>query len=93
MPDHVHMCVAIPPRHPVASAIGFLKRKSTIAIARLCGKQRNFTGEHFRARGYAVSAVGLELERVRTYICEQDAADGPGGQFRTSRFGAECATP
>jgi hypothetical protein len=35
----------------------------------------------------------LELERVRTYICEQDAADGPGGQFRTSRFGAECATP
>jgi putative transposase len=25
MPDHVHMCIAIPPKHPVASVIGFLK--------------------------------------------------------------------
>ena len=23
MPDHVHMCIAIPPKHPVASVIGF----------------------------------------------------------------------
>src|SRR5436309_15786018 len=34
MPDHVHMCIAIPPKHPVASVIGFLKGKSAIAIAR-----------------------------------------------------------
>ena len=33
MPDHVHMCIAIPPKHPVASVIGFLKGKSAIAIA------------------------------------------------------------
>src|ERR1700686_4737948 len=38
MPDHVHMCIAIPPKHPVASMIGFLKGKSAIAIARLGGK-------------------------------------------------------
>src|ERR1700716_3860120 len=44
MPDHVHMCIAIPPKHPVASVIGFLKGKSAIAIARLSGKERNFTG-------------------------------------------------
>jgi len=25
MPDHVQMCIAIPPKHPVASVIGFLK--------------------------------------------------------------------
>ena len=50
-PDHVHMCIAIPPKHPVASVIGFLKGKSAIAMARLCGKERNFSGEHFWARG------------------------------------------
>ena len=50
MPDHVHMCIAIPPKHPVASVIGFLKGKSAIAIARLGGKERNFSGEHFWAR-------------------------------------------
>src|SRR6266496_3004134 len=81
MPDHVHMCIAIPPKHPVVSVIGFLKGKSAIAIARLSGKERNFTGEHFWARGYAVSTVGFELEQVRTYIREQETADGTAGQF------------
>jgi len=50
-------------------------------MARLCGKERNFTGEHFWARGYAVSTVGFELEQVRKYIREQEAADGNSGGF------------
>lgn len=76
MPDHVHMMVAIPPKHPVASIIGFLKGKSAIAIARqFNGKERNFTGEHFWARGYAVSTVGFELETVKRYIREQEGED------------------
>ena len=33
MPDYVHMCIAIPPKHPVASVIGFLQGKSAIAVA------------------------------------------------------------
>jgi putative transposase len=81
MPDHVHMCIAIPPKHPVASVIEFLKGKSAIAIARLNGKERNFTGEHFWARGYAVSTVGFEREQVGQYIREQETADGAAGQF------------
>jgi putative transposase len=56
----------------VASVIGFLKGKSAIAIARMRGKERNLTGEHFWARGYAVSTVGFEWEQVRQYIREQD---------------------
>ncbi|MFN9322446.1 MAG: IS200/IS605 family transposase [Holosporales bacterium] len=71
MPDHVHMCISIPPKHAVASVIGFIKGKSAIAIARqFSGKQRNFNGESFWARGYAVSTVGFELEAVRKYIKE-----------------------
>jgi putative transposase len=31
MPDHVHMCIEIPPKHPVASVVGFLKGKNAIA--------------------------------------------------------------
>jgi putative transposase len=81
LPDHVHICIAIPPKHAVASVIGFLKGKSAIAIARLNGKERNFSGEHFWARGYAVSTVGVELEQVRQYIREQEAADGNNGSF------------
>jgi putative transposase len=51
------------------------------AIARqFKGKQHNFNGENFWARGYAVSMVGFELEVVRRYIREQEAAD-QSGQF------------
>jgi putative transposase len=62
----------------VASVIGFLKGKSAIAAARLCGRERNFTGEHLWARGYAVSTVGFELEQIRQYIRDQEEADGAG---------------
>jgi putative transposase len=77
--DHVHMCIEIPPKHAVASIIGFLKGKSAVAIARqFGGKQQNFTGAHFWARGYAVSTVGYELEKVKQYIREQEAEDQAG---------------
>jgi len=66
----------------VASVIGFLKGKSTNAVARqFSGKERNFTGEHLWARGYAVSTVSFEREHVRQYIRAQDEADGSKGQF------------
>ena len=79
MPDHVHMCIEIPPKYAVASVIGFLKGKSAITIARqFSGRERNCTGEHFWARGYAVSTVGFELEQVRAYIREQEQADDQG---------------
>ena len=83
MPDHVPMCLAIPPKPAVAQVIGFLKGKSAIAIARqFGGKERNFTGEHFWARGYAVSTVGFELEQIRAYIRKQDDEDPDGeGSF------------
>jgi putative transposase len=80
MPDHVHRCIAIPPKVAVAQVIGFLKGKSAIAIARqFGGKERNFTGEHFWARGYAVSTVGFALEQVRAYIRKQEDEDPDGG--------------
>ena len=77
--DHVHMCIEIPPKHAVASVIGFLKGKSALASARrVQEKERNLTGEHFWARGYAVSTVGFELESVKKYIREQEKADQEG---------------
>ena len=77
--DHMHMCIEIPPKHAVASVIGFLKGKSAIAIARqYAGKQKNFSGENFWARGYAVSTVGFELEVIKKYIKDQEDDDNNG---------------
>lgn len=78
----VNMRIAIPPKHPLASVIGFLKGKSAIAVVReFGGKERNLTGEHPWARGYPVSKVSIELEQIRQYIRAQEEADGSKGQI------------
>ena len=32
MPDHIHMCISIPPKYAVSNVVGYLKGKSAIAI-------------------------------------------------------------
>ena len=76
MRDHVHICLSIPPKFAVSNVVGYLKGKSAIAIARqFRGKQINFTGENFWARGYFVSTVGLDEQVVRNYIRHQEEQD------------------
>jgi putative transposase len=76
MPDHVHMLLSIPPKYSVAQVIGFIKGKSAIHIARnFVGRRKNFTGQHFWARGYFVSTVGRDEEAIRAYIRKQEEED------------------
>ena len=83
MPDHIHMCISIPPKYAVSNVVGYLKGKSAISIARrFKGRQRNFTGEHFWARGYFVSTVGLDEDVVIEYIRSQEKADEQQDQLR-----------
>ena len=77
--DHVHMLIAIPPKHSVAEVVGYIKGKSAIAVARQFGnKKKNFNGEKLWARGYAVSTVGFEEEQIRSYIKHQEQLDSLG---------------
>jgi len=74
--DHVHMLLSIPPKYAVAQVVGYIKGKSAIHIARTAGgRQRNFTGEHFWARGYFVSTVGRDEKAIREYIQRQEEED------------------
>jgi putative transposase len=62
--------------------LGYIKGKSAIAIPRnFRGKQRNFNGEHFWARGYFVSTVGLDEMVVREYIRDQERNDAHRDQL------------
>ncbi len=84
-PDHVHMCLSIPPKLAVANVVGYMKGKSAITIARkFGGRKRNFTGEVFWARGYFVSTVGLDEEVVRAYIRHQQTEDERYDQMKLS---------
>ena len=76
MSDHVHMLISIPPKYSVAQIVGFLKGKSAISIARTyMGRRRNFTGQHFWARGYHVSTVGRDEAMIRNYIKNQETEE------------------
>ena len=76
MPDHVHMLIAIPPKHSVATIVGFLKGKSSIWVAEnVDNKQQNFVGHKFWARGYFVSTVGANEQVIRAYSENQEKAD------------------
>ncbi|MBI1765325.1 MAG: IS200/IS605 family transposase [Acidobacteria bacterium] len=76
--EHVHRCLAIPPKHAVASVRGCIKRKRALRLARLRGKERNCAGESFWARGYDASTVGLNEEQLKRYIREQEGSDESG---------------
>ena len=74
--DHVHLCLSIPPKYSVANTVGFLKGKSAIRNHReYLGKDRNFSGFHFWARGYCVSTIGLDEKVIREYIRNQEAEE------------------
>ena len=76
MGDHAHMLISIPPKYAVSQVVGFIKGKSAIHIARqYFGRKKNFTGQHFWARGYHVSTVGRDEEAIRNYIKAQERED------------------
>ena len=72
MSDHIHMCLSIPPKYSVAFIVGFIKGKSAIRIHRDLLKEGRTYGLHFWAVGYCVSTVGLDEQRIRQYIQEQE---------------------
>ena len=74
--DHLHMLISIPPKYAVSQVVGYIKGKSAIHIARAyMGKRKNFTGQHFWARGYYVSTAGRDEEVIRDYIRKHEELD------------------
>ncbi len=81
MPEHIHMCLSVPPKFSIAHTIGFLKGKSAILIHRQILNERRMTGLSFWSIGYCVSTVGLDEETIRQYIREQDQVESGEGEL------------
>ena len=68
-PDHVHMVVSVPPKYSISEVVGFLKGKSAIKVFDLHTElKKRYWGRHFWAKGYCVSTVGLDEDRIRKYV-------------------------
>ena len=72
--DHIHVMVSIPPKLSVSEFMGILKGKTAIRIfeKKRYLREKPYWGNHFWARGYFVSTVGLDAEKVKKYIKYQE---------------------
>ena len=71
--DHIHMCLAIPPKYSVSTIVGYAKGKSAMILFEKYSRlKKNFRGHRFWARGYYVSTVGLDEGKIRAYIRNQE---------------------
>lgn len=82
--DHIHVCVAIPPKYSVSTIVGYLKGKSAIIVFEKYSKlKKNFMGHSFWARGYYVSSVGLDEGKIRKYIQDQEVSESVEDKYDT----------
>jgi putative transposase len=77
MPDHIHMVAIIPPKLAISELMGILKGKTAIAVFQQQKSLRTKPswGTHFWNRGYCVTTVGIDEERIRRYVKYQEDAE------------------
>ncbi len=74
--DHVHMVASISPKFSISEVVGFLKGKCAIKVFdKHLELKKRYWGRHFWAKGYCVSTVGLDEEKVRQYVKWQQKKD------------------
>ena len=70
--DHIHMCLSVPPRYSPSEVMKQIKGKSSEGVFREFPEiKKIYWGQHFWARGYFVSTVGIDEETIKEYIRNQ----------------------
>jgi putative transposase len=81
--DHVHLIVAIPPKYAVSQYMGFLKGKLALRLFdRFPQLRKRYWGQHVWSRGYCVSTVGLDENRIRKYVKWQNRREAEAAQSK-----------
>jgi putative transposase len=72
--DHIHAVIGIPPKISISESMGILKGKTAIKLFKSYPalKSKPYWGNHFWSRGYCVSTVGLDEEKIRRYVKYQE---------------------
>ena len=85
-PDHVHLCVCIPPKMCASSFMGYLKGKSTLMIYDRHPELQSKWSKAFGHGGYYVATIGNITETaIKKFIKEQSEEsrkeDSEGASF------------
>ena len=70
----MHVVVSIPPKVSVSDYMGVIKGKTAIKLFKSYPAMRKkpYWGNHFWARGYFVSTIGVDEETIRKYVRYQE---------------------
>ena len=73
-PDHVHLVCSIPPKLSISSYMGIVKGKTGIQLFKSFPslKKKPYWGNHFWSRGYFVSTIGIDEEKIIKYVKYQE---------------------
>jgi len=75
-PDHIHLVISIPPKYAVSNFMGYLKGKLALRLFdRYERLGKRYWGRHLWSRGYCVTTVGLDEEKIRKYVRWQEQKD------------------
>ena len=80
--DHIHLVLSVPPKYSISSLMGFLKGKISIKLFQRYEKiAKKYWGRHLWSRGYCVSTVGLDEDKIRKYVKWQEKNDRTNEQL------------
>ena len=66
--------LSVPPKVSISELMGVLKGKTAIGIFKTYKNLRRkpYWGNHFWSRGYCVTTIGLDEEKIRRYVRYQE---------------------
>ena len=85
--DHIHLVVSIPPKYSVSAIMGYLKGKLSIRLFQKYERLgKRYWGQHLWSRGYCVSTVGLDEDKIRKYVKWQETTEKEVEQVQKGLF-------
>ena len=85
--DHIHLVVSILPKYSVSAIMGYLKGKLSIRLFQKYERLgKRYWGQHLWSRGYCVSTVGLDEDKIRKYVKWQEKKEKEVEQVQKGLF-------
>jgi len=85
--DHVHLVLSIPPKYAISNVMGYLKGKLAIRVFNHYeGLRKRYRGGHLWSRGYCVSTVGLDEDKIRKYVRWQETQEKQAEAYQRRLF-------
>mgnify|MGYP001025338923 CR=1 FL=1 len=74
--DHIHLVMVIPPKYAISQLMGYLKGKLALRVlSRYPKLRKRYWGNHLWSRGYCVTTIGLDEDKIRRYVAWQETKE------------------